>query len=152
MDLTSDQFKPKILIVGRENRHRSVMLETYLGEKIRRFGVVSAGLEPARKRDPRAVRVLREADYQIPGPGPRSLGQLVDEHVQLLIYVSPDIEQEAPIIATAGQTLTLDLPDPENRCDQYDDPLQPYRRLLDTIRKQVPDRVRKIVPQVDLDS
>lgn len=130
-----EQFQPKVLILGRRNRHRSQMLEGLLRRELNRFGVISAGLNPAEEIDPRAVEVMKELGVDIAGQVPNSPGQLIDEPLQMVVYVNQGVKRDAPVIAASCPEKVLDIPDPE-RSTTFDDPLDSYRELRERMQKE----------------
>jgi len=136
----SPDFGPRILVVGRHNRHRSPMLEALLSEAQSRRNVLSAGIEPGDRVDPRAVRAMREIGHELGDHRPRPLSAALDHHLALVIYVSPAVEEEGPIIATPGERRVLSVDDPREQVGEFADPLDSYRTVRDTLRERhLPD-------------
>lgn len=132
-----NDFSPKLLVLGRRNTTRSIILEALLEEAQNRFGVESAGFDPAKKPDPRALKVLDEMgleEIDLRDLESTPISAALNEHIKLVIYLSPSIKEDAPIIATAGDKVTLDVPPVE---PDDEESLKPYRDLLEDLRNRV---------------
>lgn len=136
-----NDFAPKILVLGRTNTTRSIMLEALLEESQSRFGVESAGIEPARHPDPGALKVLEERDLEEVDLGELQsdpISSALNDHIQLVVYLSSGVKTDGPIIATAGDKVTLEVPDVDP--DEADS-LEPYRAVLKKLENDVLDRI-----------
>ncbi len=136
-------FGPRVLVVGRHNRHRSPMLEVLLGEAQSRFEVISAGIDPGEGIDPGAVRAMREIGHELEDHRPRPISTALDHHLALVAYVSPEVEVEGPIIATPGERVVLDVDNPRGPDGPGEEPLDAYRVVRDALRdKHLPELLR----------
>ncbi|MFB6346933.1 MAG: hypothetical protein ABEK50_14500 [bacterium] len=132
-----DDFAPKIFILGRTNTSRSLMLEALLEEHQSRFGVESAGIDPAETPDEKTLRVLEELDLEqvnLKELNSEPISTALDDHIKLVVYVSQSLKEDAPIIATAGDKVTLDVPEVDE--SRADDPLEAHRRVLNYIESE----------------
>lgn len=131
-----ENFGPRVLIVGRHNRHRSPMLEALLGEAQSKLEVVSAGINPGETIDREAVRVMREIGHELEDHRPRPISAALDHHLALLVYVSPGVEEEGPIIATPGERTVLSVRNPRELTGAGQAPVDAYRTVRDALREQ----------------
>lgn len=136
MPQNPENFGPRVLIVGRHNRHRSPMLEALLGEAQSKLKVVSAGINPGEAIDPEAVRVMREIGHELEDHRPRPISAALDHHLALVVYVSPEVEEEGPIIATPGERTVLSVRNPRELTVAGESPAEAYRTVRDALREQ----------------
>lgn len=136
-----EDFAPKILVLGRTNTTRSLMLEALLKEHQNRFGVASAGINPAKRPDPRTLKVLDEEnldEVDLNELESEPISSVLNDHIQLIVYVTEDVKHDGPIIATAGDKVTLEVPDVDSPDDES---LAEHRELLDRLRTTVLGRI-----------
>ncbi len=151
MDASANQ--PKILIVGRHNRGRSKLLEAYLSAQTRRFGVISAGVDPGEELDPAVVNVMKREGIDPPDPKTHSLGQLIDEPLILIVFVSESVRRDSPVIAAPCEKRALDLPEPGgSRSDSVEERESYYRSLLDRIRGDALGTIEEALPVDEIGS
>lgn len=145
----SENFGPRVLVVGRHNRHRSPMLEVLLGEAQSRYEVISAGIDPGDAIDPGAVRAMREIGHELEDHRPRPISAALNHHLALVAYVAPRVEAEGPVIATPGERVVLDVEAPRGLDEPGEDPLDAYRAVRDALREEhLPELLRVIEERV----
>lgn len=140
-------FGPRILVLGRANRHRSPMLAAMLREAQSKRGVLSAGVEPAERVDPKAVQVMREIGFELEDHRPQPISTALNDHLALIVYVSPAVEEEGPIIATPGERLVVDVVHPRQLMGGVEEPLDAYRQVRDALREEHLPRVLDVLEQ-----
>lgn len=103
-----ESFGPIILVVGRHDRIRSPILASELKIEQSRFDVKSAGIEPADRPVAQVVSLYEDqaGENQL---RPLPISASLDDHLKLVVYVSESVKQDAPIIATPADKLTLGL-------------------------------------------
>ncbi len=111
MGQRESDFSPKIFVLGRENALVSPMIELVLKEEQSRFGVRSAGIEPSGRLRSGLMEFL--LDYQpeavdLDEISSDPIGAVLNDHVQLVAYLSREVRRDAPIIATTGESVTLE--------------------------------------------
>lgn len=135
----SQDFTPKLFVVGRKNTLVSILLEILLEEEQNRFGVRSAGIEPAGRLHPGLKKFL--ASYETEGLDLSRLESTpisvaLNDHVQLVAYTSGTVKDEGPIVATTGETLVLETGSFAEKLRGAEDP-ETFREVLDSMREQV---------------
>lgn len=111
----SREFRVLFLCTG--NSARSQMAEALLNHKgAGRFRAESAGSNPAKRIDPRAVEVLRESGIEWAGHPPRGLEGL-DGDWDLVITVCDNARESCPIFPGQPVVAHWGMPDPASATD-----------------------------------
>lgn len=119
-----DDFSPKLFVVGRDNTLVSILLEFLLKKNQNRFGVQSAGVKPEGRLDDTLKKFLKELDTEgvdLSTFRSSPIGSVLNEHVKLVAYVSPEVKRKGPIVATTGETITLQTDDLREKLEQSTD-------------------------------
>lgn len=149
MGSKDSDFAPKIFILGRHNTIVSPLIELVVKEEQNRFGVRSAGIEPTGQLNREFVEFFNDydPDLELEEFGSNAISSVLNDHVQLVAYLSETIQREAPIIATTGESITLETE--PYREQLADDPtLEDYYQVIDEIREST---LPKILEPLGLD-
>jgi hypothetical protein len=136
MGSKESDFAPKIFILGRHNTIVSPLIELVVREEQNRFGVRSAGIEPTGQLNREFIEFFNDydPDLELEEFGSDPISAVLNDHVQLVAYLSETIQREAPIIATTGESITLSTE--PYRQQLADNPtLDDYYRVIDQIRE-----------------
>lgn len=147
----SQDFTPKLFVVGRRNSLISILLEVLLEEEQSRFGVRSAGIEPAGRLHPGLKKFLTAYETEaldLTRLESTPISVALNDHVQLVAYTSRAVKDEGPIVATTGETLVLDTERFAEDLRSEEDP-EAFRRVFGTMREQV---VPEILEPLGLES
>jgi len=137
----TDDFHPKILIVGAHARARAPLVHGFLKEKVRRYGLVTAGVEPVDSVAGGVLQLFEEEEISPEGIHTGPLGRAVNENLRLIIWVSEQVQKESPVIAASCEKLVFDLPDPAKEIDAGKDPTEVFYDLRDRVKQTVVPRV-----------
>jgi len=143
-DPTGD-FQTKILIVGDEAKSRAPLLHGFLKEHVNRYGLMTVGIEPANTVAAGVLQIFEQEGISPNGVETGPLGRAVNQNLRLIIYVSKDVKQKAPVIAAPCDDLVLNLKDPSEQIEQGGDPREVFYDLRDRIKDTVvPDVLDEI--------
>jgi arsenate reductase len=103
----------RVLFLCTGNSARSQIAEALLNhDGAGRFEAASAGTEPARAVNPRAVEVLAESGIEWSGHPPRTADGLDREPWDLVVTVCDDARESCPIFPAAPLIVHWGMPDP----------------------------------------
>lgn len=146
----NEDFSPKILVVGRENSGLSILLEVLLEvSEHNRFGTKSAGINPRGEINPLIWRYLTEnysEEVELNELRSTPISAALDDHIKLVAYMTDQIRQNGPIIATTGDKMTLDLSHERKQVRNAED-LSDMGNIVEQIREQT---VREVLGTLDL--
>ncbi len=144
--------KTGVLFLCVGNSCRSQMAEGFArhlhGERLE---VASAGSE-ARGVDPRAVRVMAEADVDIAGQRSKTTDELEGRQFDYVITVCDPEGEACPFFPAGRATIHRSFPDPPKlaaSAADEEEALETYRRVRDSIREFVaglPDSLPPVPP------
>lgn len=138
-------FKPTILIVGDRAQARAPLLHGFLQEHVTRYGLLTAGVDPADTVAAGVMQIFEQEGISPEGIETGPLGRSVNQNLRLIVFVSEAVKQKAPVIAAPCENLVFDLPDPEVEINEGADPRDVFYRLRDRIKK---DAVPAILDEI----
>jgi arsenate reductase len=119
------------------NSSRSQMAEALFNHLAAGRGrAVSAGTQPARVIDPKAVAVMAELGIDISGQRPKPLTQEMVDSATRRISMGCGVQESCPAWARPGEDWDLD--------DPYHQPVEVVRRIRDEIRARVEALLREL--------
>lgn len=139
----TQDFAPKIFVVGRRNELISPLLELILEEEQNRFGVRSAGIDPSGRLHPEVTEFLSEYDFDEMDPTELEstpISVALDDHVQLVAFTEPSVQEEGPIIATTGEKVTLDTGELRGRLREAGD-RDRFREGFEELREKAENQI-----------
>lgn len=139
----TQDFAPKIFVVGRQNELLSPLLELILKEEQNRFGVRSAGIDPSGRIHPELREFLSECDFDEVDPTELEstpISVALDDHVQLVAFTEPSVREDGPIIATTGDKVTLETDELRERLREAND-RETFREGYEQLREKAANRV-----------
>lgn len=131
--------KTRVLFLCTGNSARSQMAEAFL----RRLGgdgytVYSAGLEPAERVHPLAVKAMAELGYDLSAQHPKGLQQYLGQvHFGYLITVCANAEAKCPIFPGMGTRLHWDLDDPAAFEGSAEEKMAKFRQVRDQLLARI---------------
>jgi hypothetical protein len=117
------------------------MVHGFLKERIDRYGLLTAGVEPADSVAAGVLQIFEREGIDPEGIETGPLGRAVNENLRLITYVHETVLDAAPVIAAPCESMVFDLPDPARRIEEGDDPKQVFFQLRDQIVEDVVPRV-----------
>ncbi len=126
----------KVLFVCVENSFRSQIAEAYFNKYAPSgWTAVSAGLTPAERVHPNAVRLMHEEGVDISRQKPKTLTRELQEGVDVAIIVCSG--DQCPVVH-ARRVEEWNMPDPAGM------PLEEARRIRDLIKARVLDLIKRL--------
>jgi arsenate reductase len=127
----------QVLFICVGNSSRSQMAEALFNHLSQgRARAVSAGTQPARAIDPKAVAVMAELGIDISGQAPKALTQEIVDSATRRISLGCGVEESCPAWAEPDEDWDLD--------DPYHQPVEVVRRIRDQIRARVEALLREL--------
>jgi len=127
----------QVLFICVGNSSRSQMAEALFNHLSQgRARAVSAGTQPARAIDPKAVAVMAELEIDISGQWPKALTQEMVDSATRRISMGCGVQESCPAWARPDEDWDLD--------DPYHQPIEVVRRVRDEIRARVEALVREL--------
>jgi arsenate reductase (thioredoxin) len=128
--------KPLILILCTGNSCRSQMAEAILRrETDDRVDVESAGSEPAKYVNPKAIQVMSEVGMDISNNRPKHLNEFLNRKVHTVITVCDNADQACPIFPGMVARYHWGFEDPAKAQGTEEEVLLVFRRIRDEIAK-----------------
>jgi len=141
----ADDFQPKILLIGRKARARAPLIHGFLKQYVNRYGIITAGLDPAQSVARGVLQIFEREGISASGIETGLLGRAVNENLRLICYVSSSVKYDAPVISAPCEDLTFDLSDPARMIDEGNDPRSTFLQLRDRVKEDVvPDILDEI--------
>jgi arsenate reductase (thioredoxin) len=132
---TSAAAKKRILVLCTGNSARSQMAEGVLKSLDPQLDVQSAGITPAPRVNPHAIRAMREIDIDISGEHPKSVQQFVKQSFDYVITVCDDADGNCPVFSgKVGKRMHIGFPDPAEATGTDDEIMTVFRHVRDDIR------------------
>ena len=138
--------KPKVLFLCTGNACRSQMAEGWarhlLGDRLEAH---SAGIEP-KGLDPRAVRVMAEAGVDICGQRSKSLREVMDVPLDVVVTVCDHAREQCPLFPGGARVIHAGFEDPAAAAGTDDEVLAVFRRVREAIREfveRLPERIER---------
>lgn len=130
----------KILILCTGNSCRSQMAQGFLQSFDDRINVCSAGTEPAKKINQRAVIVMKEAGIDISHHTPKLVDQYLGEEWEYVITVCDHANETCPLfMGKVKHRLHIGFEDPSNATGSEEFIMSEFRRIRDLIRTEFED-------------
>ena len=127
----------KVLILCTGNSCRSQMAHGFLQSFDKRLTVRSAGTEPARQINQRAVEVMKEADVDISHHTPGLVDQYLGEEWDYVITVCDNANETCPLfVGKVKHRLHMGFEDPSNATGSEEFIMSEFRKTRDLIRKE----------------
>lgn len=123
----------RVLILCTGNSARSQILEALLNARgAGKIMAESAGVRPATRVHPLAVRVLREAGFDPPTRQPRAMDAVTDRPWDLVITVCDHAKEVCPVFPGA-RMLHWGMPDPAAVQGDEEERLAAFREALHSL-------------------
>ncbi|MCX6328196.1 MAG: arsenate reductase ArsC [Bacteroidia bacterium] len=127
----------KILILCTGNSCRSQMAQGFLQSFDKNLKVSSAGTEPAKQINPKAVQVMKEAGIDISHQTPKLVDQYLDYEWDYVITVCDDANETCPVfLGKVKHRLHIGFMDPSQITGSEEFILGEFRRLRDEIEEE----------------
>jgi len=134
----------KILILCTGNSCRSQMAHGFLKSFDDRITVCSAGTEPAKQINQRAVMVMKEAGIDISHHTPKFVDQYLGEEWEYVITVCDHANETCPLfMGKVKYRLHKGFEDPSNATGSEEFKMSEFRRIRDLIRTEFEDFYEK---------
>ncbi|QLE52929.1 arsenate reductase ArsC (plasmid) [Nostoc sp. C057] len=128
--------KPLLLILCTGNSCRSQMAEGFFKELADDLLTAqSAGMNPAAKVHPLAVKVMEEIGIDISQNSCKHLNLFLDKKIDTVITVCDHADQSCPSLPSAVKRHHFSFPDPAEATGTEAEKLQIFRRIRDDISK-----------------
>ncbi len=135
MEERIDQLKILILCTG--NSCRSQMAQGFLQSFDDRLIVCSAGTEPAKQVNQKAVQVMKEEGIDISHHTPKLVDQYLKDEWDYVITVCDDANETCPLfMGKVKYRLHMGFEDPSNVIGSEDFIMSEFRRVRDLIRDE----------------
>ncbi|MCX6334928.1 MAG: arsenate reductase ArsC [Bacteroidia bacterium] len=134
----------KVLILCTGNSCRSQMAQGFLQSFKSDLEVSSAGTEPAKQIDQKAVQVMKEAGIDISHHKTKHVDQYLKDEWDYVITVCDDAKETCPVfIGKVKHRLHLGFEDPSKVEGSEEYIMGEFRRVRDLIRKEFWDLYSK---------
>jgi arsenate reductase (thioredoxin) len=125
----------KILILCTGNSCRSQMAQGFLQSFNRSMTVCSAGIEPAKQVNQKAVAVMKEVGIDISQHTPKLVDQYLSEEWDYVITVCDHANETCPVfIGNVKNRLHIGFEDPSNAAGTDEFIWSEFRRVRDEIK------------------
>ena len=125
----------KILILCTGNSCRSQMAQGFLQSFDQKPEVYSAGTEPARQVQPKAVQVMKEKGIDISDRTPKMVDEYLNDEWDYVITVCDDANETCPaFFGEVKNRLHMGFEDPSKAIGTEEYVLGEYRRVQDEIK------------------
>lgn len=127
----------KILILCTGNTCRSQMAHGFLQSLDNRITVCSAGTEPAKEVNPKAVMVMAEAGINISKHYPKLVDQYLNEEWDFVITVCDHANESCPVfLGKVKSRIHIGFEDPSHAIGSPEFIINEFRRVRDEIREK----------------
>ena len=127
----------KILILCTGNSCRSQMAQGFLQSFDDRLTVCSAGTEPAKQVNQKAVQVMKEAGIDISHHTPKLVDQYLRDEWDYVITVCDHANETCPLfMGKVKQRLHMGFEDPSNATGSEEFIMSEFRRVRDLIQDE----------------
>jgi len=128
-------FSMKILILCTGNSCRSQMAHGFLQSFNKHIGVYSAGTEPARQVNQKAVKVMQEAGIDISSHTPKMVDQYLGVEWDYVVTVCDNANETCPaFFGKVKNRLHIGFEDPSHATGTEDHIWSEFRRVRDEIK------------------
>jgi arsenate reductase len=130
--------RKKVLFLCTGNSCRSQMAEAVVNARMGdRWQAVSAGVAPAEKVNPHALKALEEIGIHHSGET-KHADRFIKEDLDLVVTLCDDAAQNCPVWVGKGIKAHLGFPDPANATGTEEEVMAEYRKVLRAIYKKIP--------------
>ena len=127
----------KILILCTGNSCRSQIAQGFLKSFDNKINVCSAGTEPAKQINQKAVQVMKEAGIDISHHTPKLVDQYLQDEWDYVITVCDDANETCPLfIGKVNHRLHIGFEDPSKATGSEEFIMSEFRRVRDEIRTE----------------
>ncbi len=126
----------KVLFVCRENACRSQMAEGFFNTFVANAWAESAGIKPADKVDPTAIKVMNEVGINISQKKPKILTSKMNDEFDYIITMG--CIDRCPI-TPKEKTIEWSIEDPKGK------PIEKYRDIRDMIKQHVEELIDEVI-------
>lgn len=127
----------KILILCTGNSCRSQMAHGFLQSFDEKLTVFSAGTEPAKQVNQKAVQVMKEAAIDISHHTPKLVDQYLEDEWDYVITVCDHANETCPLFSGKVKTrLHIGFEDPSHATGTEEFIMSEFRRVRDLIRDE----------------
>jgi len=134
----------KILILCTGNSCRSQMAQGFLQSFDKNIEVISAGTEPARQVNPKAVKVMMEVGIDITHHSPKIVDQYLNDEWDYVITVCDNANETCPaFFGKVKNRLHIGFEDPSHATGTEEHIWNEFRRVRDEIRSSFYDFYNK---------
>ena len=127
----------KILILCTGNSCRSQMAQGFLQSFDSDLEVSSAGTEPAKQINQKAVQVMKEAGIDISNHKPKLIDQYLKDEWDYVITVCDDANETCPVfVGKVKHRLHMGFEDPSKTEGSDEYIMSEFRRVRDLIKKE----------------
>jgi arsenate reductase (thioredoxin) len=127
----------KILILCTGNSCRSQMAQGFLQSFNSDLEVSSAGTEPAKQINQKAVHVMSEAGIDISKNFPKSVDEFLNDEWDYVITVCDDANETCPVfVGKVKHRLHMGFEDPSKKEGSDEYIMSEFRRVRDLIKKE----------------
>ena len=127
----------KILILCTGNSCRSQIAQGFLKSFDNKINVCSAGTEPAKQINQKAVQVMKEAGIDINHHTPKLVDQYLQDEWDYVITVCDDANETCPLfIGKVNHRLHIGFEDPSKATGSEEFIMSEFRRVRDEIRTE----------------
>jgi arsenate reductase (thioredoxin) len=140
----------KILILCTGNSCRSQMAHGLLQSFDKKLDVCSAGTEPAKQVNPKAVKVMNEVGIDISGHSPKLVDQYLTDEWDYVITVCDNANETCPaFFGKVKNRLHIGFEDPSHATGTEEHIWSEFRRVRDEIKNKFYELyVEQIKPQL----
>ena len=139
--MPSDRKRVLVLCTG--NSCRSQMAEGWINHLLgEQWEARSAGITPAARVHPLAVRAMAEAGVDVSGGQPEHVGVYLDQPWDLVVTVCDSAKEACPTFPRAVPKLHLSFFDPAEADGTEEERMTVFRRVRDEIRDRLVPAVR----------
>lgn len=136
----------KILILCTGNSCRSQMAHGFLQSFDINLQVYSAGTEPAKQVNSRAIQAMREVGIDISNHVPKHVDQYLDETWDYVITVCGGANETCPaFIGNVKNRLHIGFEDPSEAVGKEEFIMSKFRRVRDEIRKEFENLTMRLI-------
>ncbi|HET6244285.1 MAG: arsenate reductase ArsC [Bacteroidetes bacterium] len=126
----------KVLILCTGNSCRSQMAHGFLKSFDKRIQVFSAGTEPAKEVNPKAVLAMKEVGIDIGQNIPHSVNHYLNDSFDFVITVCDSAKESCPVFTgKVKQNIHIGFDDPYNAKGSDDFIHSEFRRVRDEIKQ-----------------
>lgn len=127
----------KILIICTGNSCRSQMAQGFLQSFNSDLEVSSAGTEPAKQINKKAVQVMKEVGIDISKNSTKSVDEFLNDEWDYVITVCDDANETCPVfIGKVKHRLHMGFEDPSKTEGSDEFIMSEFRRVMDLIRNE----------------